>query len=474
MTQIKFGTDGWRAIIADQYTFENVALVSRATAQWLRKNYGDRPKAVIGHDTRFMGRAFSELSARVLASEGVRVLFASDVATTPAISWATRAFDCDAGVVITASHNPPEYSGFKIKANFGGPASPEMIAAVEQELASLAPAAEAPRPFADLVEEGVIEVRDLNAEYLEMVRGLLDIEAIKASGIKVAHDAMYGAGRGMIAALLGQERVVELRSALNPGFGGKAPEPIERNLKDLAETVVREGCAVGLANDGDADRIGMFDERGEFVDSHQMLALLVKYLHTERGLTGDVVKTYSTTHMLDKMGAAYGLNVVTTAIGFKYIGQRIVEGDVLVGGEESGGMAVKGHIPERDGVYIGLLIVEMMVKRGKKLSELVHELYDEFGVHICRRTDVHTTNERKQAVLDRLTQQGITTLQGRPVQDYGTMDGFKLTTDGGWLLVRASGTEPVLRIYSEADSAEAAEGILSDAVAQLGLEGEGH
>lgn len=469
MPKIKFGTDGWRAVIAKDYTFENLSLVAHATAQWLKKNYGDSPKAVVGHDTRFLGRQFAEHTARILAAQDIKVIFAETFATTPAISWATKEFGADAGIVITASHNPPEYNGFKIKAHFGGPASPEMISAVEDETDRVTDLPPIKESFEEFRRQGIIDVQDIEGDYETMLRGRLDIPAIIRSGVKVAHDAMYGAGQGVVARLLGADNVLSLRSDLNPGFHGQAPEPIEKNLQGLAEAVVEAGCDVGLANDGDADRIGMFDEKGQFVDSHQLLALLVKYLHEERGLSGDIVKTFSTTHMLDKMGQKYGLKVDTTAIGFKYIGSKIVEGDVLVGGEESGGMAVKGHIPERDGIYIGLLIVEMIVKRGKKLSELVQELFDEFGPHYNRRADIHTTEEKKQNVLDRLKQGGLDQIAGKKVQEVQTLDGYKHLTENGWLLVRPSGTEPVLRIYAEAPSVKEAEALIEDAVKQLGV-----
>ncbi|MGI9175193.1 MAG: phosphoglucomutase/phosphomannomutase family protein [Rhodothermales bacterium] len=478
MARIKFGTDGWRAVIAEDYTFENLERVTHATVRWLKKTYGDSPSVVLGHDTRFQGRAFAERSACVFASHGVKVIFAQTFTSTPAIAWSTKEHGCDAGIVITASHNPPEYNGFKIKANFGGPASPEQIAAVESELGTIGVgrsedgASEGgftPRSFSDLRAEGLIEMRDITQAYLDMLRERLGIDAIRASGLRLAHDAMYGAGQRMVVRLLGAEAVLPLHHDFNPGFHGQAPEPIERNLGELAEAVVQEDCDAGLANDGDADRIGMFDERGVFVDSHQLLALLVKYLHEERGLSGDIVKTFSTTHMLNKMGEKYGLKVHTVPIGFKYIGSKIVEGDVLVGGEESGGMAVKGHIPERDGIYIGLLVVEMMVKRGKKPSELVQELFDEFGPHVARRDDVHTTNEKKQAILDRLSKGGLEEIAGRPVQEVDTLDGYKHLLKDGWLLVRPSGTEPVLRIYSEAPTEEAARAMIDDAVEQLGV-----
>lgn len=467
--KIKFGTDGWRAVIGEGYTFDNLELVTRATARWLRKTYGDDSKVVIGHDTRFLGREFSELTARVFADEGIDSIVAETFTTTPAISWGAKEYGCQAGIVITASHNPPMYNGFKIKAHFGGPATPEMVDAVELELPSVS---NAPLnyTFDEYVAAGRVQLRDISSDFKTMLKQAVDLEAIKKSGIRVAHDAMFGAGQGFFSSLLAPGQVVALHADWNPGFHGTPPEPIEKNLSELVEKVVSEGCAVGIANDGDADRIGMTDENGEFVSSHLLLALLVKYLHTERGYTGDIVKTFSTTHMLDKMGKQYGLPVQTTKIGFKYIASKIVEGDVIVGGEESGGMAVKGHIPERDGIYIGLLMLEMMVRRGKKLSELVEELYEEFGPHYWHRIDVHTTESEKQSALKRLSEDGgLAAVDREQVVDFQTLDGYKHILEDGWLLVRPSGTEPVLRVYSEARTQSKAIALVEDAIKQLGV-----
>ena len=430
----------------------------------------DQPSAVLGYDTRFQGRAFSEFVARVLATEGVRVILSEAHTTTPAISWAAEAYGVDAGLVVTASHNPPSYNGFKIKAYYGGPASPEMIDEVEA-LYEDDPGA-APRPYAELAAEGLVSEKDVTADFLHVLRERLDLASIRTAGLKIAHDAMYGAGLGLVADLVGPEHVVSLHDDLNPGMHGQAPEPIEKNLGLLADTVRSQKCALGIANDGDADRVGLFDENGDFVDSHRIMALLIKYLHEERGLSGSIVKTFSTTHLLDKMGATYGLPVETTKIGFKYIAPMIVEGDVLVGGEESGGMAVKGHIPERDGLYIGLLVAEMVAKRGKTLSALVQEVFDEFGEHVDLRLDAHTTHEKKDAILKRLSDGGLSEVNGKKVETVETLDGYKhllAGPEGAWLLVRPSGTEPVLRIYAEAESREAAQAMLDDAARQLGL-----
>lgn len=468
MKPIKFGTDGWRAVIADGYTFDNVNRVVAATVRWLRAAHGEDLHVVLGHDTRFLGRAFAGHAARVFGAMGVRVTFADGFVPTPAVSWAAREYGAQAGIVITASHNPPAYNGYKVKTHLGAPAPPEVVAAIEAEVG---PAPERDLPAFDaLVAGGQVALRDVGAGYLAALRERLDLDAIRASGLRVVHDAMYGAGQGALVSLLGADRVVPLRHDHNPGFHGQAPEPIERNLGTLAETVVREGAAAGLANDGDADRIGMVDERGRFVTPHLLMALLVDYLHRERGLTGRIVKTVSTTHLLDRMGAAYGLPVETTPIGFKYIAPRIVEGDVLVGGEESGGIAVQGHLPERDGLYIGLLILEMLCRRGRPLSALVDDLFARFGPHHYHRVDVHTTPEAKERVLGRLRDEGgLDAIAGHAVTAMDTQDGFKHLLADRWLLVRPSGTEPVLRVYAEAPDSAGAVALVTDAMARLGV-----
>ncbi|MFB6247475.1 MAG: phosphoglucomutase/phosphomannomutase family protein [Salinibacter sp.] len=468
---IEFGTDGWRAVIADDYTFENLERVAHATADWLHAEYGPSPRVVVGHDARFLSPQFADRTAQVLGHAGVTTTLADEMVSTPAVSWATQALDADAGVVITASHNPPEYNGYKLKAHFGGPAPPAMVSTVEGAVGPAAARATDLPSLDTLLDDGRVSHRDLRTGYLDALRDALNVEAIAASGLPIAHDAMYGAGQGLVTALLGPEQVRPLRHEHNPGFHGVAPEPIEDRLAELAETVARTDCAAGLANDGDADRIGMIDENGDYVSSHRILALLAKYLHEERGLSGRIVKTFSTTHMLDKMGERYGLPVETTPIGFKHIAPRMTEGAVLVGGEESGGIAAAGHIPERDGIYIGLLIVEMMVERGRPLSALVEELLEEFGPHYHHRDDIHIRADQKQDVLDRLDAGGgLDSVNGEAVRRVDTLDGYKHIVDTGWLLVRPSGTEPVLRVYSEAESPAAAEALVKDAATQLGLE----
>ncbi len=461
MTPIKFGTDGWRAVIAEDYTFANLERVARATGQWIRKIAEGEPSAVVGYDARFQGDAFAEYTARVLASLGIRVQLADSFVTTPAVSWATLHHGHAAGIVITASHNPPRYSGFKIKSHFGAPADSAMIAEVEAEL--------------DRLEDGFelqsrdalgdrIEAINLREAYRNVLKDKLDIEGIKKSGLKVACDPMYGAGQGTVTDLLGRENVVEVHDDFNPGMHGQPPEPMAKNLEYLSRVIREEQCDVGLAFDGDADRIGMMDEEGRFVDSHKILTLLAKYLHQEKGMTGSIVRTFSTTDMLDKLGEAYGLPVEVLKIGFKYVAPKIIEGDVLVGGEESGGIAVKGHIPERDGVFIGLTVVEMMMARKMTLSELVEEVQQEFGPYYFSRNDLHTSPERKEAFLDMLDNRRPDTLAGEAVRSVEDVDGVKFRFDDGWLMFRASGTEPVLRIYAEASSQDRANRLVAAGV----------
>lgn len=459
---IKFGTDGWRAVIARDYTYYNLSIVAQATAQWIIDSAVTSNGIVIGHDARFQGRAFTEHVASIFAAKDVPVKIADTITPTPAVSWAAQEFDA-IGIVITASHNPPEYNGFKIKAPFGGPATPDQIAEVEKRYDTFDEDLKVDS-FANYVSSGRIKEINLTDKYLGVLEEKLDLEAIKSSGIKLAHDPMFGAAQGLLKKLLNSDQVLEIHGEFNPGFNGTAPEPIEKNLEELSKVIIKNDCAAGLANDGDADRIGMFDEKGRFVDSHKMLSLLTKYLSQQKNMSGSIVKTFSTTTMLDKQAQKYGHDIHTTPIGFKYIAEKMVNEDVLVGGEESGGLAVKGHIPERDGLFIGLTIIEMMVKSGKKMSELVQELTDEFGPHFFYRNDLHTSDKKKKAMMAYCKDKKFTEIAGHQVTEWQFTDGVKhLLDDGSWLLVRPSGTEPVLRIYAEAESIGKAKSLVKDA-----------
>jgi len=460
MQTISFGTDGWRAIIAKDFTFDNLTAVTQATARWITDENVTANGVVIGYDARFMGREFAEHVASVFAAMQVPVRISSSISPTPAVSWAALHYDA-VGIVITASHNPPNYNGFKIKAPFGGSATPDQIAGVEKRLGQYNPDIEI-KPYRECLKLGLIREITMTEQYLNVLRERIDVEAIQKSGIRIGHDPMFGSGMGAIKKLLG-DQVVELHAEVNPSFKGVPPEPIEKNLTEFSAFIPGNNCQIGIANDGDADRIALFDENGTFVDSHRILSLLVKYLHIEKGLSGTIVKTFSTTDMLNKQAQKYGLPIEVTPIGFKYIAEMIVNGDVIAGGEESGGLSVKGHLPERDGLYIGLLMTEMMVKSGKKLSELVQELFDEFGDHAYYRNDLHTEESKKQAMIGHCKQKKLTQINGKKVAEWQFTDGIKqILEDGSWLLVRPSGTEPVLRIYAEAPTAEQARAMVED------------
>jgi phosphomannomutase len=421
---------------------------------------------VVGYDTRFLGERFAARVAQVLAGMDVRVRLSASVVTTPAVSHAAARSDCDLGVVITASHNPPEYSGYKLKGSFGGPAIPEQVTAVERELEAIAPGTIEVRPLQELVETGQVVRTGVGEAYLDELRDEIDIDAIKDADISIAYDAMYGAGQGILTDLLGSDHVVELHHASNPGFGGRPPEPIERNLPELPNVVVEQACDLGMATDGDGDRIGLYDEHGQFVDPHRILSLLVRYLYQYKNRRGRVIKTFTTTDMLDKLCRSYNLPLETTPVGFKHIAAKMLEGDVLVGGEESGGIAIGGAIPERDGIRIGLAIAEMMAQRRKSLSGLVTELFEAVGPHHYHRNDLHTSEEAKQAFLRRM-EEGVDKVAGHTVRRMEDLDGFKFRMDDGWVMVRPSGTEPVLRIYSEAKSQRLARTLVQAMVDRL-------
>lgn len=455
MSRLKFGTDGWRAIIADQFTFENVNIVSQAVSRWIESSGVSNNGVAIGYDARFLSREFARQAACVFAKLGIPVRFSPQIVPTPAISCAAKKYNA-VGIVITASHNPPEYNGYKIKAPYGGSASQHQIKEIENELAGITSPVET-LSFEEYQKTGLIRVTDFKSEYLTTLRESIDVELLKKSGLKIAHDPMHGAGSGILKELLGEDSVIEIHGDRDPLFGGTAPEPVESKLELLSRTAARQSCDMGIANDGDADRIAMVDEQGSFVSSHKLLSLLLDYLHKEKGYTGTVVKTFSTTSMLEIQTEKHGLPLEVTPIGFKYIAEKIIEGDVLVGGEESGGIAVKGHIPERDGIYIGLVIAEMVVSSGKKLSELVQGLSDDYGSHAYYRSDLHTLEEKKTAMMEYCKAGKLSEVAGQKVVKREFLDGVKHHLENGsWLMVRQSGTEPVLRIYAEAsDQAEA-------------------
>jgi len=460
---IKFGTDGWRAVIGDDYTFANMEKVATATARYFRKHRNIRNGVVIGYDARFMSREFAEKAAEVMANTGITVKLADSIVTTPMISLLTKLEKAAGGIVITASHNPAKWNGFKIKGDFGGPAHPEMIAQVERELAAVMKrrrTTPGKYSYDQLVKRGRIVPIAMKQQYLADIAGKIDLEKIRRSGITVLHDAMYGAGQGVLNELLPDAQ--QIHGIFNPSFAGTNPEPLAQNLGELMQRIRTERCNIGIATDGDADRVGAVDEQGNFVDSHRIFSILLKYLVEQKELTGEVVKSFSVTGMVDQQCRRYGLKMEETPIGFKYICRLMTERDVLIGGEESGGLGVKGHIPERDGIFLGLLLCEVMATRRLSLSALVRELMDEYGDHEFRRIDLHVTEKEKISIMKKY-QRGVNNIAGYPVTGRKDTDGFKFFVDGGWVLVRASGTEPLIRFYAEGSSIAQVEALVKGA-----------
>lgn len=463
MTAIKFGTDGWRGLIAADFTFDNVEKVALATANHFKRHKRIKNGIVVGYDPRFLSKEFAETTATVLANRGIKVIISDKISSTPMVSLLTRKLKAAGGVIITASHNPAQYNGFKIKGDFGGPAHPEMIEGVEKELGRIKNSKfKSKKGFEELVEKGLIKKTDFTAAYVEDLRSKLGLSLIESSSIKIAYDAMYGSGQGVLAQLVPVR--AEIRDSFNPSFGGAHPEPLPQNLKELSTLVVFKGCDIGIATDGDADRVGALDEHGNFVDSHRIFALLLKYFVEEKKLTGEVAKSISVSHIINKMCAKYGLKLHETPVGFKHLCRLMTERDILIAGEESGGLGVKGHLPERDGIYVGLLLCEIMAARKRKLSELVEELMIEFGWHHFNRVDAYMTEKEKRRILAAY-KKGVKSLGGQPVKKVETTDGYKLFVDNGWVLVRASGTEPLIRFYAEADSVLRLDALLRVAVA---------
>lgn len=457
--KIKFGTDGWRAIIAQEFTVENVARVSKATADWVKQNF-QNPSIVIGHDCRFAGELFVETAVKVFVHEGIHVKMAKGFVSTPMVSLACVQLETSLGVVLTASHNPPSYNGYKLKGHFGGPLAPEKVQEIEDIIPDVSKIDIENISIDEAIKSGKIEVVDLETRYVKHIEKNFDLEAIRKSGLKFAYDAMYGAGQNVLKRILPETHF--LHCDYNPSFMGQAPEPIEKNLKELEAFIKADGsidCA--LATDGDADRIGLYNGKGEFIDSHHIILLLMHYLVKYKGLSGKVVTAFSTTPRVGKLADHYNLDNEVVKIGFKYIATKMVEEDVLIGGEESGGIAVKGHIPERDGIWMGLIIWEFMAKSGKKLDDLIQEVYDIVGSFKFERNDLHITENLKLAIIDACKEGKYEAFGNYHVNEVQTIDGFKyFFDDSRWMMIRPSGTEPVLRTYAEAPSIEEVREIL--------------
>ena len=463
---VKFGTDGWRAIISDEFTFDNLRLVAQAIADFVHNEGAAEPSVVIGFDTRFLSDRYAAEVARVMAANDIKAWLARADTPTPAISYAVVNKRATAGVMITASHNPPRYNGVKLKASYGGSASPEQHRQVERLLTDNEAKGRAPR-LMDLDEalraERVVKF-DPAWAYYEHLGTLIDLDIIHEGELRVIHDAMYGAGRRTISEMLMRTRthVLNLRDEMNPGFGGIHPEPIAKHLGQLASAMGAGNWHAGLATDGDADRIGAVDARGQFVDPHRIFGLILRYLLKNRGLRGQVVRTVSTTRMVDRIAAEFGLPVVETPVGFNHISDLMMADNVVMGGEESGGMSIHGHIPEGDGVLMGLLLLEVMAEAHKPLHVLVDELLALYGPAQYARTDLKLRRPVAKAELARkLVETAPDAIAAVAVEDVRTSDGIKYyLADGSWLLIRPSGTEPVLRVYAEAPNDERVRALL--------------
>lgn len=450
---VHFGTDGWRAIIADTFTFENVEACAQATAEHFAATYGTARPVVVGYDTRFLSDDFAQTVARVMAGNGFRVQLANRPAPTPALSYRIIEAQACGGVVVTSSHNPYRWNGIKVKPHYGGSASPEFVMAIEERVPAILE--DRGRLKMAPANSGDIERFDPTPGYLKSLAAQVDIQRIKNAGLKIAVDPMYGAGAGLFGELLygGKTTVTEIHADRNPAFPGiRAPEPIEANLGEFMLLMATGRYDIGIANDGDADRLGLVDEKGNYVDQLRTFALLVNYLLGERKLRGPVVKSVTTTNMAKILADHYGVDCYETPVGFKHIGPLMMEKDALIGGEESGGYGFRGHLPERDGILAGLYLLDYAAATGKPASELLERVFQITGPHFYERLDFELepgSNERVKAVLDAANP---TEIAGRPVLSADRTDGWRFFIEDGWLLFRLSGTEPLLRIYTEVTS----------------------
>lgn len=462
---ITFGTDGWRGLIARDFTFDNLRLVALATAKLILKKNEPNPAVVIGYDTRFLSKEFAKEAALIFAWNDIVVHLTNTFSTTPQVSFHTKQKGADLGIVITASHNPPIYNGYKVKAHFGGPATPEMIAELEEELK---PIQQRPPQFKFKDEDYYIQMRKIrlfNAKesYIRYIRKKINLPLINDYKFKILFDPMYGAAIDTIRKLI-PLGVQEIHNIFNPSFGNLShPEPIPEHLHDLTDLMKTGQFDIGIATDGDADRLGLVDHEGNFVDSHKIFMILLKYLFEKRKKRGSVAKTVSLTSMVDMYCEKKEIELFQTKVGFKYIAQLMNEKKILIGGEESGGLGTILHIPERDGIFNALLVLEIMATEKKTLKELCEELDEEFGMHRFWRRDIQVTQTQKKNILT-ACEKGIKKIGKFDVHSVDTTDGYKFFVDSGWLLIRASGTEPLVRFYSEADSLSKVNELLDEGI----------
>ena len=471
---ISFGTDGWRAIIGEDYTFDNVRACAAAVAMELHATGQSHRGVAVGYDTRFQSEEFARTAAEVIANHGIPVQISDRPLPTPALSYAVTTMSAAAGVMITASHNPPEWNGFKVKSEAGGSAPPEQVERIEAHLQSL--------PFAKRkgtrraqrdAGDAQIESVDMVSPYLDQLARLVDIERIKSAGIKVAVDSMHGSGAGIVATLLqgGKTQVSEIRSEINPAFPDmKQPEPVEDNLNPLINLINDESFDVGVATDGDADRLGVVAENGVYVTTLEVFSMLFHHLKSRRNLPGGAACTITMSSMMDRLTKHHDVELQRTPVGFKFVGPAMIDNACVLGGEESGGYAFAGHVPERDGPLSALLFLESMAMSGKSPTELLAEVHEITGPHTFRRIDIEFTPDQRERITTAVNGDAPTSLGGIEVVAEDRRDGVRLDLqNGGWAVVRMSGTEPLVRIYAEASSEELREAVLDDFRAHLGV-----
>ena len=470
--KIKFGTDGWRAFIAREYTFENIQRCAQGFASYMKAEGNQGKQLVVGHDRRFLAEEFAQTVACVLAANGFKVLLTEGPTPTPVISYAIVDTNSVGGVNITASHNPPTDNGFKVRDETGGAIAPDGLKAIESAIPDDLEKIQT-MDFKTALDEGKIEYFDASENYIKHLKDLIDLEPIRDAGLKVLVDPMWGNGAGWFPKLIGggKTEVIEIHAERNPLFPEmKRPEPIPPNVNVGLEKTVEIGADVLLINDGDADRVGFGDEKGVFIDQLQAYALLAYYMLEIRKERGPIVKTLSTTNMLFKLAEIYDVPIYETGVGFKYVAPKFTETNAIIGGEESGGYAFRGNVPERDGILAGLYFLDLMVKTGLKPSELIAKIYSIVGAHYYDRIDTRflgDRDEKKQRILDANPE----TIGGLKVTKLDTTDGYKFSLeDGGWLLIRFSGTEPVIRVYTETLHKDKVKAILADGLKIAGIE----
>jgi len=472
-TVIKFGTDGWRGVIAEDFTFDNVRICAQGVADYLKQSGVSEQGLVIGYDTRFASEDFAAAAAEVIAGNNIKVHLCLKPAPTPVISYAVPATKAAGAIVITASHNPSSWNGFKYKSHEGASAPDEITSQIEKNIARIVHDPQIKRLALDkALKKGLIDYMDPSPPYFRQLSQLINLEELRHWKLKIIVDPMYGAGSGYFKTLLhdGNIEVTEINSERNPLFPQIQPEPIAKNLGKLSQLVVEQKADVGLATDGDADRIGIIDEKGSFLNQHQVFALLCLYLLEVRGERGAMIKTLTSTNMISILGKIFGVPVYETKVGFKWVAPLMIGENAIIGGEESGGYGFRGHIPERDSILAGLYFLDFMVKTHKTPSQLLDYLYSKVGPHYYDRIDSHIPKAKRQTILDRLTSSSIDTIADARVTKVDTTDGFRFfLADESWLLIRFSGTEPLVRLYAEGKSLEKVRVLLDEGKKLIGV-----